>query len=118
MSWYPIVRGFAIALLSTTLLAVYFGWYSRRLSRRHKVSKFQSYEQLKRSRDSLAFMCGFFIFWVGIHFDTSADLIAYLGFWTGPVFVAGLIIIERSAWLVFYLIDRRKAADGGRAAKT
>jgi len=110
MNWYLIVAGIMASFLFAVFTDVFQRVYFQRIARRKKTVKLQTYEQLKRSRDSLLFVFSFFFFWVGVFLWKSVDLITYLGFWTGPVFSLGLLVIETFAWLVCYLLDRRKSA--------
>lgn len=112
MNWYLAVSG----ILASLLFALFMEGFNklfRKIVRKKGIVKQQTYEQLRRSRDSLLFVFAFVSFWMGVYLHDSVELILYLGFWTGPVFFSGLIVLELLVWSVYYLLDRWKSTAMG-----
>lgn len=113
MNWNLVIAGILLNLLPAVFFVVFDRVLFRIVSRRKKIVRQQTYGQLKRSRDSLLFVFTFFGFWVLTCYRNIAGLIDFLGIWTGLAFFALDILLYSSAWLVFYLLDRRKSVAEG-----
>jgi hypothetical protein len=69
----------------------------------------QTYEQLRRHRDSLWIVLAVIIATEGLLWQPGASLSALRG-WAETVLLGGMIAVFVLAWLVLYLLDRQKAA--------